>query len=230
MISVNILEACETGDVSWFKQQKDNGTLPDLSVEQGYSDATPIEYACRFGQLDVIKWLVEESGQRIRTKISPAISSALIYGHLHIVKWIWEDFTSASILAAKKFNFKPVENSIQIRVGNTFALKKAAAAGHVDIFKWLLPLTPPGNDFTIVAQRAAEAGQLETLKLIIGHPNTLVNLERCEGWDFAGKKFSQWPEQCINHIRIAKAVQEFMGVGSWKVARDSKNNIIRNKP
>lgn len=56
--------AAKFGRLDWFQQQYTAGTLPDL-MKPNLDGEFAHEFACEYGSLDVLQWLVEESGQEI---------------------------------------------------------------------------------------------------------------------------------------------------------------------
>lgn len=85
-------DAIELGNISALVEMRDSGTLPALMGKE-FSDFTswyPHEIAIRWGQFEVLKWLVQESGQRIdlTAQNSRAVVVAAAYERTDILKWL----------------------------------------------------------------------------------------------------------------------------------------------
>ena len=116
----NLRAACETGNLAWLKEQKANGTLGDISENGNCA----IYAAVAAGQLEVIKWLAEESGQAVdvTTDNNYVFRIAAENGHLDIVKWLITD----SEQAAKTAAYADV------------AIRFSAVNGHLNVIRWLV--------------------------------------------------------------------------------------------
>lgn len=86
--------AAANGDCAWFRDHDSTQTLPDLlEPSKGKLRLTVHEYAAKNNQLDVLKWLFEECSQDLRAHVPQfaVLREAFSYGHLDIVKYIFED-------------------------------------------------------------------------------------------------------------------------------------------
>ena len=82
---MNQFEAAESGNLQWFKDQKAAGTLPKLKR------VDLLGIAASFGHLEVVKWLVLESGQPVDVMAadgSYALGLAVENGHLEVVGFL----------------------------------------------------------------------------------------------------------------------------------------------
>ena len=85
---LNQFDAAEYGNLQWFKDQKAAGNLPKLSHINLLGRA--VLSAAENGHLEVVKWLVLESGQpvNVTTHNNYALSSATANGHLEVVGFL----------------------------------------------------------------------------------------------------------------------------------------------
>ena len=58
---MGIITACKTGNLAWLKEQKAAGTLGDVTAVNNHA----VRAAAANGHLEVIKWLILDSGQKI---------------------------------------------------------------------------------------------------------------------------------------------------------------------
>jgi ankyrin repeat protein len=90
--SINQFEAAETGLLAWFQYHKTAGTLPDLMLTDA-SDYYPHDLAAENGYLEILRYLVEESGQVIDLTADDSypLRYAAEFDHLHIIRYLIED-------------------------------------------------------------------------------------------------------------------------------------------
>ena len=91
MSTLNIYDVCELGRIDILEQWKKDGILPDLMDEDGsYSEWYPHEIAIRFGHLDLLKWLVNDSGQKVDLTVNNqrAVVNAAFFERPEILKWL----------------------------------------------------------------------------------------------------------------------------------------------
>lgn len=131
---MNIFDACRDGNLEWLKQQHAARKLGRLMRRDQSNTLLPFplrlyphEYAASNGHLEVLKWLVLESGQRIDLLRDDALSLrfAARNGHLDVVRWLLEE-------SGQVFKWKP-------------AIENATAGGAFEICKWLLSHLYPGD-------------------------------------------------------------------------------------
>jgi len=114
--------AVDNGDVQWLIDQKAAGTLPVLANHYGaklYLD----EYAAMVGQLDVLKWVIEnrEQGTEVIANNHHIFQLAVENGHLEIVKWLVEESNCM----------------IKIAANDNWAVRQAAGSGYLAVAKYL---------------------------------------------------------------------------------------------
>ena len=91
MSSRDIYDACQHGDIEQLETWKAEGKLPDLMDEfDTKSQWFPHEIAIRHDNLDVLKWLVNDSGQKIDLTVSGqrSLINAVAYARTEIMRWL----------------------------------------------------------------------------------------------------------------------------------------------
>lgn len=94
---------------------------------------------CRYGHLDVAKWLIElgESGRYAKININANNDSAFVkscyHGHINVAKWLIELGESGRYA------------KIDINTNNDNAFVKSCRYGYLDVAKWLIELGESGN-------------------------------------------------------------------------------------
>ena len=85
-------DAIELGNIQELQRLKNEGLLPDLmdTPDPVQPPRYPHETAIRWGQLDVLKWLVLESGQDVDLTAvrNRSLVEAIEFEHLDIVRWL----------------------------------------------------------------------------------------------------------------------------------------------
>ena len=91
---MNIFYACQVGDLTWLKQQKAAKKLGRLMIKKlpVATPQFPHEYAAAGGHLDVLKWLVMESGSSVdlTRNHNQTVLLAIEHEHLDVIKWLVE--------------------------------------------------------------------------------------------------------------------------------------------
>lgn len=91
-ISMKLHDAIAYGDIQQLEKWRDAGVLPDLMAapDMGRTSWYPHEVAVRYGQLETLKWLVNNSGQEIDLTIekSRSLFTASAYGHTEVLLWL----------------------------------------------------------------------------------------------------------------------------------------------
>ena len=153
---MNQVEAAESGNLQWFKDQKAAGTLPELR-------SSDIRFATASGHLEVIKWLVLESGQPVNVAIADnyAIGLAAEFGRIEVIKWL--------VLESGQ----PVD----VTAADNWAVGSAAANGYLEVVKWLVlesgqPVDVMAADGSYALGLAVENGHLE----VVGFLNAVIGL------------------------------------------------------
>jgi len=116
-------EAAVVGNLQWFKDAKDLGTLPNLNSSD-FELSYVHEIAAVHGHLEILIWCAQESGQAVdlATSNNYAVRRSAASGNLEILKWLLEE--SSQELDATAFH----NNAIQL----------AAENGHLDVVQYLL--------------------------------------------------------------------------------------------
>lgn len=134
---MDIFEACRVGDLEWLKQQAAAKKLGRLMRRDQSNTLFPYplrpfphEYAAEGGHLDVLKWLVQESGQWIDLQQNDerSLQLAARNGHLGVVEWLFNG-------TGRAFDWEPM-------------LKAAATGGKFEVCKWMLKRLYPGDHLT----------------------------------------------------------------------------------
>ena len=143
----------------------------------------PLRLACRYGQLDVVKLLVNDYGFDISAHRNAALCEACECGHVDILNYILShqnfDQTDCSRALIKATEYG---QSFIIRVllkddrfdpsyQNNAALKSAVQEGHIEIIKLLLAdprCNPTDQDAAIYA--AADEEHFEIVRLFLSDP------------------------------------------------------------
>lgn len=129
---MTFLEACESGDLDWLKCQKASGTLGDLNED---SDYEYIFTVIESGNLEVLKWLIEDSGQKISISNNELLRFAAEAGFLDIFMWTLGKCSYLPVILAPK--------SVLID-----AIQSVAEYGHLELLEWLLKETKYSIDVT----------------------------------------------------------------------------------
>ncbi len=164
---MDVFGACRDGDLDWLKQQKAANKLGRLMIKtqsspksqfpEEYVAAFPHEYAAAGGHLDVLKWLVFESGRTVdlTRNQNQAVRIAIASNHLDVVKWLVESSGQ----------------SVNVTDFGSDAIYFAIGDGHLEMLKWLVQwsgqiinLAEDGNRAVIVA---AVNEQFEVLKWLV---------------------------------------------------------------
>ena len=125
-------------------------------------------WSCKYGQLDVVKWLWEVSERNIDIHANNEAVFILSceYGQLDVVKWLWEvsernidiyadDEAVFRIcyeyghLDIAKWLWKVSDGGIDIHVGDNMAFKVCCYHGYVNIMKWLWEVSDGKMDLDI---------------------------------------------------------------------------------
>jgi hypothetical protein len=121
--SIDQFEAAETGNLAWFQHHKAAGTLPDLMLTDT-ADYYPHDLATENGHLEILRYLVEESGQVIDLTVDDSypLHLAAENGYLHIVRYLIEESGQ----------------SVDATSNDNFALRYAAENGHLPVVRYLI--------------------------------------------------------------------------------------------
>jgi ankyrin repeat protein len=127
-----VYDACVDGDLKRLKK------LPIANVD------CALVWACKFGKLRIVKWLVRQ-GAHIRRL--PPIVKACKFGHLKLVKFLlegtehlWRDGTDKYIFEiACTYGHLNVVKFLHKRGfgGNLIGMELAGASGRLRIVKWI---------------------------------------------------------------------------------------------
>jgi hypothetical protein len=138
--------ACMDGNLKTLKRLRAN--ISDLD------DA--LDCACKFGQVRVVKWLVEQGADVHRFK---ALGKACKFGHLNVVKFFYKccaDNDLFTILCATEFGHLSIAKWVyhrgKVKIPQciwhrTHRLKQR------DVLKWLDRVQPQSSIFTPILRR-----------------------------------------------------------------------------
>ena len=156
---MDIFEACRDGNLDWLKQQHAAKKLGRVMVKNQLSSKSlfPHEYAAAGGHLEVLKWLVLESGKKVdlTRNHNQALRFAVKHEHLEVIKWLVSE-------SGQPVNVADFGND---------AINCAAWTGNLEIVKWLVQesrqVVNLATDGGMAALVAAENGHFEVLKWLV---------------------------------------------------------------
>lgn len=89
---MTLTDAIELNRVDVLQQMKDSGSLPNLmeDLDTSKSQWYPHEIAIKWGNLEALKWLVNDSGQTVDLTVfdNRGVVTAAAYEHLDVLKWM----------------------------------------------------------------------------------------------------------------------------------------------
>jgi hypothetical protein len=90
--SIDQFEAARTGNLAWFQFYKAESRLPNLNLSDE-ENWLPLELAARSGHLDIIRYLIEDSGQSLEifANDTDILRIAAAHGHLDIVRYLIDE-------------------------------------------------------------------------------------------------------------------------------------------
>jgi len=164
---VDIFEACRVGNLEWLKQHHAAKKLGRAMVKNQLSSNPlfPHEYAAAGGHLEVLKWLVMESGKKVdlTRNHNQAVRLAVKHGELEVIKWLVSE-------SGQPVNVADYGND---------AINCAVGSGNLEIVKWLVQesgqvvnLAADGGMAVLVA---AGNGDFEVLKWLVESSGQLVD-------------------------------------------------------
>lgn len=149
-------EACENGDIEKVKRMLIEDTENVIDLFAYYSGFIR---TCAGGHLDISKLLVKESpGLNVSIYEDLPLNCACRYGHLHIVKWLIENF------------------SVNVHVNEDKPFRTTCEYGHRDIAELLIDTYPDINirsfgDKPLIL--ASKNGHLDVVKLLISKDSNM---------------------------------------------------------
>jgi ankyrin repeat protein len=154
--SIDQFEAARTGNLAWFQHHKAAGTLPNLMLTDT-SDYYPHDRAAENGHLEILRYLVEESGQVIDLTADDSypLRWSAETGHLPVIRYLIEDSGQ----------------SVDATLNDNFALRWAACNGHLSVVRYLIEDSGQPVDVTAkdnwALRWAAEHGHLPVVRYLI---------------------------------------------------------------
>ena len=130
---------------------------------------TPLQTACEYGQLDIVKFLVSLPSVDVKIRISDystLLHKACRYGELQIVKFL--------------VSLPSVDVNINNSNGHT-PLQTACEYGQLDIVKFLVSLPSVDvkiriSDYSALLHKACRYGELQIVKFLVSLPLINVNI------------------------------------------------------
>ena len=205
---------CRTGNLARLKKQSSAGAFSDDASENNQA----VQLASRFGHLDVLKWLVEESKLTIDfTAVSNwPVQLAAENGHLDVVKWLVKESGQA----------------VDITDHDNLALQLAAENGHLDVVKWLVEESGQAVDVTAVSNRAvrwaAGSGHLGVVRWLVEESGQTVDCRDCETWELV-EDFNNLTEDIRAYLLFVKQLQEMLGLDDWKTGLELRKTASRQR-
>jgi len=120
-------EAARTGNLEWFKEQKEAGLLPDLMVQDFDTEGSrwyPHEYAIYADHAEVLIWIVEHSGQDIDISLEEnwALFAVARYDCMDVLQVLLKHYNKLFDISIEDYQ----------------VLNLAQRYKHLDIAKWIL--------------------------------------------------------------------------------------------
>jgi len=148
-------KAVRLNDIDWLKNNCSASRLRPVDVT--FKRNQPARRAVEYGNFDVLKWLVTESGQNVDlTDLeNHATRTAVTHKRLDILKWLVNDSGQ----------------NVDVTMHGNWNLQAAAQNGSLDIVQWLLtdckqvPNIAELNNNTL--QAAARYAQLDVVKWMV---------------------------------------------------------------
>jgi len=151
-----LVKLCTHGDLSQL-QEMSHLELKHIQHNNNYA----FRYACCYGHLEVLKWLVDTFKLTIedaRSEDNDAFRCACSHGQLEVLKWLVDKFELT------------IEDA---RSDNNCAFRCACWKGHLEVLKWLvdtfeltlMDVRSLGND---ALNLACKHGHLNILQFLIG--------------------------------------------------------------
>lgn len=170
---MTLFEACISGDLGWLKANReflgDINLISDEDTEASY----PIQHAVRHGHIDIVRWLITDSGKDVDFTIgdSAALREAAAVGNLEIIRYLVEAVVSDSTEAANRYGFAPSNRRVDISVCNHAPIQLAAQYGHLNVIRYLIEDSGQKTDFTANDNHAviwaAIRGYLDIVKYLV---------------------------------------------------------------
>jgi hypothetical protein len=173
--SIDQFDAARTGNLAWFQHHKAAGTLPDLMLADtnGYYSH---EFAAENGHLDIVRYLIEESGQSVDAAADDnyALQFAAANGYLPVVRYL-------------------IENSGQLidaTARDNSALQFAATNAHLPVVQYLIedsnqPVDVFANDNELLRTAADKSSSVELRTYL----ETVIPIIKSLGLDLAREFF-----------------------------------------
>ncbi|KAL3664066.1 hypothetical protein V7S43_010953 [Phytophthora oleae] len=175
------LKGCQWHVVKWFTTHYKGAALvdcipKDVTVEflqwllaNGLADSFYglLPVAAASGQLDVLKWLYDDVGERELT--TDCLDQAASAGHLDVVQWLSSHHCPATNLAMDGAATAGFLNVVQwlhehrIEGCSVSAMDGAAENGHLEVVKWLHTMRKEGCSVSAI-EKAAGNGHLEVVQ------------------------------------------------------------------
>ena len=178
------------------------GAAPDL-VDFSSANSYSVKIAAAFGHLDIIKWLIFDSGSAVDASAtgSYALQIAVNNSHLDVVKWLATDYNAiiAEMGPSRPHNLKHVNPAAE----HYLAFNFAANTDQLETLKFLV------EDFS--------TWFLHHRRLLSGSGLHLINaaewIRFSGGWEQR-----QWSPAATEYIHQTAAMQEQLGLEVWAEA------------
>jgi ankyrin repeat protein len=151
------LKACKSGDMQTLQ------SLDYSRIDIHACDEWAFQLACKYGHLDVVKYLISLEPDHNRINIhaddEDAFQLACYNGHLDVVKYL--------------ISLEPDHNHINIHANNEDAFRWACQNGHLDVVKYLISLEPSHESIDIHAddeyafEYACKNSHLDVVKFLL---------------------------------------------------------------
>jgi ankyrin repeat protein len=195
-------EVCQTGPLhAVVALLKDNDEI-DLQ-EKDDDGWMPLHHAIQGGNLDIIRYLIEEKGADMDGTMDTdegldALNLSIMDGHVDVIKYISEQYANARLLINTRND------------SGLTPLLVAALEGHVKIMRYLVEkhdadITITDDDGWSALHYACLAGDLECVQYIVSSSSSAVdmlNVKEIDGW---------MPLHCAansGHLRVVKYLLE----------------------
>ena len=139
---MDIFDVCKNGNIKKILSL----------IDRGCDGRVVLREVCWFGNIEVVKYLVEKCGVNLRCADDLAVHIASMSGHLEVVKYLVE------------------KCGANVRGDNSgYTIQRACEFGHIEVVQYLVKKcgadARTGNDWPV--RLACEAGHFEVVKYLI---------------------------------------------------------------
>jgi len=182
-----------------------------------YDVARLLNTPSKYGELDFIKWLVNDSGYKVNKseEYGWALQEAAKYGRFETLKWYLDES----------------ELTLNTTVNYSELLLSAIDGKQFEIVKYLLEEFEQQIDVAIYSNsaiiNAAHDNSVEIVKYLIEKSKQVIDCRDCDQWELTDNKahrsyhfyqffeINGWSDECKNYLLTVKRIQEANGIENW---------------